>query len=66
MKTERRCLTQPADHWAAFDAQAHSEGYTLSEWADLCMQAHLTTEAAAGLSDRPPAHRPKAKKPLQQ
>jgi hypothetical protein len=55
MNSERRNLTQPADWWAAFEAQAATEGKTLSEWAGECMLANVDSK----LSERPPAHRPK-------
>ena len=59
MKTERRNITQPPDHWAAFAAQADSEGMTLSEWSGACCIANLPPDVAAGLSERPGMGRPK-------
>ena len=63
MKSERRNLTQPADHWAAFERRARSEGYTLSEWVGECCKFHLTAGAEAGLSERPALGRPKKTRP---
>ena len=52
MKSERRNLTQPPDHWAAFERQAANDGYTLSEWVGECCQSYLTPEARESLSER--------------
>jgi len=57
--SERRNLTQPADWWAAFEAQAKADGQTLSEWAGECMRGNLPKDVAARLSERPAANRPK-------
>lgn len=57
--SERRNLTQPADWWVAFEAQAKADGQTLSEWAGDCMRANLPKGVAVGLSTRPAANRPK-------
>jgi len=62
MPSERRNLTEPGDWWAAFERQAEADGQTLSEWAGDCMRANLPKNAAAELSDRPPANRPKKPK----
>jgi len=59
MSSERRNLTEPGDWWQAFEAQAKADGQTLSEWAGDCMRANLPKELAAGLSERPPANRPR-------
>jgi hypothetical protein len=55
--TERRNVTQPADWWAAFEAEAKKEGLTLSEWVGACCVANLSV--SRGLTERPPANRPK-------
>jgi len=55
----RKNLTQPADWWAAFEAQARKEGMTLSEWVGWHCRAILPKRTAAKLSERPAAHRPK-------
>ena len=59
MKTERRNLTNPPDHWAAFAVQAESEGVSLSEWIGACCIANLPPDVASRLSDRPGMGRPK-------
>ena len=59
MSSKRRNLTQPADWWAAFEAQAKADGQTLSEWAGDCMRGNLSKDVAAGLSERPAANRPR-------
>ena len=61
MSSKRRNLTQPADWWAAFEAQAKAEGLTMSEWAGDCMRGNLSKDVAAGLSERPAANRPRNK-----
>jgi hypothetical protein len=57
--TERRNICQPDDWWAAFEQQATTMGYTLSEWIGLNCQAFLPDDVKAGLSERPAANRPK-------
>ena len=64
MTTERRNITQPADWWAAFEKQAENEGNTLSCWIGECCLAFLEKQDLDKLCQRPPAHRPKAEKPL--
>ena len=59
MKTERRNICQPSDWWLAFETQATTMGYTLSEWIGLNCQAFLPDDVRAGLSERQPANRPK-------
>ena len=59
MTTQRKNITQPADYWLAFEAQAEKEDKTLSEWiGDKCL-ASLPPRVRKQLGDRPPAHRPK-------
>ena len=60
--TERRNITQPADWWAAFEAQAQREGLTLSEWIGECCRVYLEPGVNSGLSERPPANRPRKDK----
>jgi hypothetical protein len=59
MTTTRKNICQPADWWAAFEAQATTMGYTLSEWIGLNCQSFLPDDVRAGLSERPAANRPK-------
>ena len=57
--TRRKNICQPADWWLAFETQATTMGYTLSEWIGLNCQAFLPADVKAGLSERQPANRPK-------
>jgi hypothetical protein len=57
--TTRKNICQPADWWAAFESQATTMGYTLSEWIGINCQAFLPADVRAGLSERQPANRPK-------
>jgi hypothetical protein len=60
MTTDRKNISQPDDHWAAFEAQAKKEGKSLSEWiGEQCLRA-LPAKVRKGLSERPAAHRPKS------
>jgi hypothetical protein len=59
MTTTRKNICQPADWWLAFETQATTMGYTLSEWIGLNCQSSLPADARAGLSERPAANRPK-------
>ena len=52
-QVERKNITQPADWWAAFVAQAKKEGMSLSEWFGEIGKERLPKRAAAKLSDRP-------------
>lgn len=57
--TERKNISQPSDHWAAFQAAADAAGLTLSDWiAQQCKKA-LPAKVQKTLSKRVPAHRPK-------
>ena len=56
--TTRKNICQPSDWWLAFEAQATTMGYTLSEWIGLNCQSFLTDDVRAGLSERPAANRP--------
>jgi hypothetical protein len=64
MTSHRRNITQPEDWWAAFEKQANAEGMTLSEWVGWACKAKLPRGIGihAGLSDRPPANRPRKPK----
>jgi len=60
--SERRNITQPADWWAAFEAQAKADGQSLAAWAGDCMWANLPKDVAVGLSARPSVGAPKRPK----
>ncbi len=62
MTSERRNITQPADWWAAFEAEAKKDGLALSEWVGACCVANLPVAVSRGLTERPPANRPKKPK----
>jgi hypothetical protein len=55
----RKNITQPADWWAAFQAQSEAEGMTLAAWLGEAAKAKLPPKVAKKLTERPPAHRPK-------
>ena len=59
MTNERKHITQPADWWAAFRAEADNCGMTLSEWIGEAAKANLPPKVAKKLTERPPANRPK-------
>jgi len=59
MPTERKNISQPSDHWAAFQTAADASGLSLSEWMDEKCQAALPVKVQKTLSKRAPAHRPK-------
>jgi hypothetical protein len=59
MTNERKHITQPADWWAAFKAEADNCGMTLSEWIGEAGKKQLPKEVRKQLSERPGAHRPK-------
>ena len=52
MTNERRNITNPADHWTAFESEAERRGMTLSEFAGVAMARMLPKEQRAGLSER--------------
>jgi hypothetical protein len=52
MTNERRNMTNPADHWTAFEAEAERRGMTLSEFAGVAMAKMLTKEQRSALSPR--------------
>ncbi len=58
----RKNITQPADWWAAFEAQASKDGQTLAAWLGDCGRANLAKDVAAGLSERPSVGAPKKPK----
>jgi hypothetical protein len=49
---QRRNITNPADHWTAFEAEAERRGLTLSEFMGLAAAKLLTKDQRAGLSQR--------------
>lgn len=49
---QRRNITSPADHWAAFESEAARRGLTLSGFAGVAMAKLLTKEQRAELSER--------------
>jgi hypothetical protein len=58
MTNQRKNITQPADWWAAFEAQASIEGLSLAAWLGEAAKAKLPQSAVSVLSQRQPAHRP--------
>ena len=52
MTNERKNITQPADWWAAFEADAKRRGLTLSEFIGLAASKMLTREQRKELSQR--------------
>jgi len=57
MATIRKNITQPEDHWAAFDRKRGE--MSLSEWAGECMLAQLTKRERERLTARPRLGRPR-------
>jgi hypothetical protein len=56
---ERKNITQPADWWAAFEAEAKKADMSLSAWiGESCIQ-RIAKKESKKLSDRPAANRPK-------
>jgi hypothetical protein len=62
VNSERKNISQPADWWAAFEAQARQDRLTLSEWLGECAVANLPKSVRKRLSERPGAHRPRKTK----
>ena len=60
MTNQRRNITNPADHWAAFEAEAQRRGLTLSEFAGVAMAKLLSKDQRANLSQRVKPGRKKA------
>lgn len=56
-----KLITQPTDWWAAFEKAAKDAKITLAEWLGEAGRAKLPKEVSSKLSERPGAHRPKAK-----
>lgn len=52
MTNERKNITQPADWWAAFEAEANRRGLPLSEFMGLAAAKLLAKDQRAGLSKR--------------
>jgi hypothetical protein len=61
MTNDRKNITQPADWWAAFEAQANAEGVSLAEWLGECGKTNLPKDVAAELSERGVRGRPPSK-----
>lgn len=59
VKAERKSITQPPDHWAAFQEAAESEGMTLAEWMSEQCKISLPPRVRKKLSDRQQRGRPK-------
>lgn len=59
MKAERKCITQPPDHWVAFQEAAASEGMTLAAWMSEKCKVSLPLKVRAKLSDRQQQGRPR-------
>lgn len=51
--SDRKNISQPAEWWAAFAAQAERDGQSLSEWLGDCGLANLDPDLLDGLPDRP-------------
>jgi hypothetical protein len=60
MTNERRNITNPADHWTAFEAEAQRRGLTLSEFMGLAAAKLLAKEQRSQLSRRVKPGRKKA------
>ncbi len=56
---ERRNITQPADWWAAWEAQAAKEGLPLSTWIGERCNEGLSKKAQRQLSERVSRGRPR-------
>ena len=56
-----KLITQPTDWWVAFENAARESKKTLAEWLGDAGKARLPKEVSDSLSERPGAHRPKAK-----
>jgi hypothetical protein len=52
MASERKNITNPADHWTAFESEAERRGMTLSEFAGVAMAKMLTKEQRSAISPR--------------
>jgi hypothetical protein len=59
MKCERKCITQPPDHWAAFQEAASKAGMTLSAWMSEKCRVQLPLKVRHQLADRPSTGRPR-------
>lgn len=60
MTNERKNITQPADWWAAFEAEAKRRGLTLSEFIGIAASKMLPKEQRAELTNRVKPGRKKA------
>lgn len=54
-----RNLTNPPDHWTAFEAEAEREGLSLSRWLGQLAIKALPKKVAVKLSEPRPEGRPK-------
>jgi len=52
LPTERRCISQPPDWWAAFQMHAEANGMNLSEFCGDAMLGHIHPKVKAKLSKR--------------
>jgi hypothetical protein len=59
MTTERKNISQPSDHWAAFQTAADNAGLSLSEWMSEKCRAVLPAKVQKTLSKRNPVGTPK-------
>jgi hypothetical protein len=59
MPTERKNISQPSDHWQAFQTAADLDGLSLSEWMSEKCRAALPVKVQKTLGQRREAHRPK-------
>lgn len=57
--SERKNISAPPDHWAAWQAMADAAGLSLSDWMGRQCNAALPTSARRGLAARRAAGRPK-------
>jgi len=61
-KTVNKNISQPEDHWPAWQHAAARDGMTLAAWMAKHCNAALPKRVSAKLSERRPAHRPLAAK----
>lgn len=59
MTSERKNLTEPAELWAAAEAQAKKEGKSLSEWVGERMLEGLPAKVRKSIPERDTVGRPK-------
>jgi len=61
MINQRKNITQPADWWAVFEAEAARQGMPLSQWIGIAAVNMLTEERRKTLSQRAKPGRKKSK-----